>query len=314
MARWIIDRLLQMIVVLFFATVLGFLLVRLLKGNELFALLGDNYSKGAASALSAQLGLDKPLPLQYLSWLGDAVRGDFGTSAVTQQSVGTALLTALGPTVELLIGAQLVSLVLAAVVTSACVRWRWTDRLATGFALLCSSVPPFVVGILMIVLFSSALHALPAIAWASPATAGWGANLRGMVMPSVALGISVFPGYLRVLRSQVYEQLDNEEYVTLARMKGLRGGRVLARHVVPNSLSGLITLVALTTGFLISGVVIVEQVFGIPGEGSLVYNAIAKRDATMLEGAILLIAVAVVLINLAGELVQMRLDPRVRVQ
>ena len=312
MARWIIDRLIQLVVVLIFATVLGFLLVRLLKGNELFALLGDNYTKQAAAALSAQLGLDKPLPVQYLTWLGDAVRGDFGTSAVTQQAVGPALLAALGPTVELLIGAQLVSLGLTMIVTSVSVRWRWTDRLATGFALLCSSVPSFVVGLLMIAAFSTTLHALPAIAWASPATAGWGTNLKGMIMPSVALGISVFPNYMRVLRSQVNEQLDNEEYVTLARMKGLSGPRVFLRHVVPNSLSGLITLVALTTGFLISGVVIVEQVFGIPGEGSLVYNAIQKRDATMLEGAILLIAVAVVVFNLIGELAQMRLDPRIR--
>jgi peptide/nickel transport system permease protein len=312
MARWIVDRLLQMVVVLFFATLLGFLLVRLLKGDELFALLGDNYSKDAANALSAQLGLNKPLPLQYLTWLGDALRGNFGSSAVTQQAIGPTLVAALGPTVELLIGAQLVSLVLTMLFTAASVRWRWTDRIVTGFALLCSSVPSFVLGLLMIVLFSSTLHALPAIAWASPDSAGWGANLKGMIMPSIALGISVFPGYMRVLRSQVYDQLDNEEYVTLARMKGLSGGRVLARHVTPNSLSGLITLVALTTGFLISGVVIVEQVFGIPGVGSLVYNSIQKRDATMLEGAILLIAVAVVVFNLLGELAQMRLDPRVR--
>ncbi|HEX3963059.1 MAG TPA: ABC transporter permease [Trebonia sp.] len=314
MARWIIDRLLQTVVVLIFATVLGFLLVRLLKGSETFALLGDNYTRQAADALSRQLGLNKPLPLQYLSWLGDAVRGNFGTSAITQQAIGPTLLAALGPTVELLIGGQLVSLLLTFLLTTVSVRWRWTDRLVTGFALLCSSVPSFVVGLLAIIVFSSTLHALPAIAWASPSTAGWGTNLKGMIMPSIALGISVFPNYLRVLRSQVDDQLDNEEYVTLARMKGLSGRRVLGRHVVPNSLSGLITLVALTTGFLISGVVIVEQVFGIPGEGSLVYNAIAKRDATMLEGAILLIAVAVVVFNLIGELAQMWLDPRVRVQ
>jgi peptide/nickel transport system permease protein len=313
MARWVIDRLLQMIVVLFFATVLGFLLVRLLKGNELFALLGDNYTKQAAAALSAQLGLNKPLPVQYLSWLGDAVSGKFGTSAVTQQAVGPTVVAALGPTVELLTGAQLVSLTLTLVITSVNVRWRWTERVATAFALLCSSVPPFVVGLLMIVLFSTTLHALPAIAWASPTTAGWGANLKGMIMPSIALGISVYPSYMRVLRSQVYDQLDNEEYVTLARMKGLSGPRIFARHVVPNALSGLITLIALTTGFLISGVVIVEQVFGIPGMGSLVYNSIQKRDATMLEAAILLIAVAVVVFNLLGELLQMWLDPRVRV-
>ncbi|HEY7276296.1 MAG TPA: ABC transporter permease [Trebonia sp.] len=314
MARWIIDRLLQMIVVLICATVLGFLLVRLLKGNEIFALLGDNYTKQAAAQLNHELGLDKPLPLQYLDWLGGAVRGDFGTSVTTHEPIAHSLLTALGPTVELLIGAQLVALLLTTLVTAVSVRWRWTDRLATGLALLFSSVPPFVLGLLMIILFASVLHLLPAIAWSAPSAGGWGKNFKGMIMPWVALGVSVFPGYMRVLRSQVYEQVDHEEYVTLARMKGLAGRRVLGRHVLPNSLSGLITLVAMTTGFLISGVVIVEQVFGIPGEGSLVYQAITNRDANTLEGAIVMIAVAVVLLNLIGDLIQMRLDPRVRVQ
>jgi len=313
-ARWIVDRLLQMIVVLICATILGFLLVRLLKGNELFALLGDNYTKQAAAQLTQELGLDKPLPVQYLDWVGGALHGDFGTSVSTHESVAHSLAAALGPTVELLLGAQLVALLLTTLVTTVSVRWRWTDRLATGFGLLCSSVPPFVLGLLMIILFASVLHLLPAIAWSAPGAGGWGKNLKGMIMPWLALGISVFPGYMRVLRGQVYDQLDNEEYVTLARMKGLSAPRVLGRHVVPNSLGGLVTLVALTTGFLISGVVIVEQVFGIPGEGSLVYQAITNRDANTLEGAIVMIAVAVVLLNLIGDLIQMRLDPRVRAQ
>jgi peptide/nickel transport system permease protein len=312
MARWIIDRLLQMIVVLVAATLLGFLLVRLLKGNEVFALLGDNYTKQAAAQLNHELGLDKPLPLQYLDWLGGAVHGDFGTSVTTHEPVAHSLFTALGPTVELLIGAQVVALALTLVVTAVSVRWRWTDRVVTGFALLCSSIPPFVLGLLMIILFASVLHLLPAIAWSWPGAGGWGKNFKGMILPWVALGVSVFPNYMRVLRGQVYEQLDHEEYVTLARMKGLPARRVLGRHVIPNSLSGLVTLVALTTGFLISGVVIVEQVFGIPGEGSLVYQAITNRDANTLEGAIVMIAVAVVVLNLIGDLIQMRLDPRVR--
>jgi peptide/nickel transport system permease protein len=312
MARWIIDRLLQMVVVLVAATLLGFLLVRLLKGNEVFALLGDNYTKQAAAQLNHELGLDKPLPLQYLDWLGGAVHGDFGTSITTHEPVAHSLFMALGPTVELLIGAQVVALALTLIVTAVSVRWRWTDRVVTGFALLCSSIPPFVLGLLMIILFASVLHLLPAIAWSWPGAGGWGKNFKGMIMPWVALGVSVFPNYMRVLRGQVYEQLDHEEYVTLARMKGLPARRVLGRHVVPNSLSGLVTLVALTTGFLISGVVIVEQVFGIPGEGSLVYQAITNRDANTLEGAIVMIAVAVVVLNLIGDLIQMRLDPRVR--
>jgi peptide/nickel transport system permease protein len=242
------------------------------------------------------------------------VHGDFGTSVTTHEPIAHSLLTALGPTVELLIGAQLVALLLTALVTAVSVRWRWTDRIATGLALLFSSIPSFVLGLLMIILFASVLHLLPAIAWSWPSAGGWGKNFKGMIMPWVALGVSVFPGYMRVLRSQVYEQVDHEEYVTLARMKGLPGRRVFGRHVLPNSLSGLITLVAMTTGFLISGVVIVEQVFGIPGEGSLVYQAITNRDANTLEGAIVMIAVAVVLLNLIGDLIQMRVDPRVRVQ
>ena len=134
MARWIIDRLLQMVVVLICATLLGFLLVRLLKGNEIFALLGDNYTPQAAAQLNHELGLDKPLPLQYLDWLGGAVHGDFGTSVTTHEPVAHSLLAALGPTAELLVGAQLVALLLTLLVTVVSVRWRWSDRLVTGFA------------------------------------------------------------------------------------------------------------------------------------------------------------------------------------
>ncbi|HEY1667793.1 MAG TPA: ABC transporter permease, partial [Trebonia sp.] len=189
MARWIIDRLLQMVVVLICATLLGFLLVRLLKGNEIFALLGDNYTPQAAAQLNHELGLDKPLPLQYLDWLGGAVHGDFGTSVTTHEPVAHSLLAALGPTAELLVGAQLVALLLTLLVTVVSVRWRWSDRLVTGFALLCSSVPPFVLGLLMIILFASVLHLLPAIAWSWPSAGGWGKNFRGMIMPWVALGV-----------------------------------------------------------------------------------------------------------------------------
>jgi peptide/nickel transport system permease protein len=312
MARLIVDRLLQMIIVLLCSTVLGFLLVSLLKGDVLAALLGDNYSEATAAPLKHQLHLDQPLPIQYLRWLGGVLHGDFGTSLVTHQSVAHAIRAALGPTVELLIGAQIVALLLAVLVTVVAVRWRWTDRLVTAFALLCNSIPPFVVGLLLIIAFAATHKWLPALGWAPPGTAGWGANLKAMLMPWVALGVSVFPEYMRVLRGQVYEQIDNEEYVTLARMKGLSAPRILGRHVAPNSVSGLITLVAITTGFLISGVVIVEQVFGIPGIGSLIYKSIQSRDSQMLEGGIVLIAAAVVVFNLIGELLQMRLDPRVR--
>src|ERR1700759_3603977 len=128
MARWIIDRLLQMVVVLICGTLLGFLLVRVLKGNESFALLGDNYTPQAAAQHNHELGLEKPLPLQYLDWLGGAVHGDFGTSITTHVPVAHSLLMALGPTVELLVGAQLVALLLTMIVPTVSGRWRGTER------------------------------------------------------------------------------------------------------------------------------------------------------------------------------------------
>jgi peptide/nickel transport system permease protein len=310
--RLIIDRLLQMFVVLLCVTALGFGLVNLLQGDVVFALLGENYTPEAAATLSAELGLDDPIWLRYLHWLADAVQGDLGTSLVTKESVAGAIWGALPPTVELLIGAQVVGLALALVATALAVRYRWADRFVTFVGLVSNSIPSFVLALLLIIVFATTLRVLPSIGWADPARAGWGENLQAMIMPSVALGFSIFPEYMRVFRSEIQEQLEQEEYVTLARMKGLSPRRVLTRHVVLNSVGGLLTLIALTTGFLIGGVVIVEEVFSIPGMGSLVFDAISNRDSTMLEGALVLIAAGVVVANLVGELVHMQVDPRLR--
>jgi peptide/nickel transport system permease protein len=308
----IVDRLLQMIVVLICVTALGFGLVNLLQGDVLFALLGENYTPQAAAQLTAELHLDQPIWTRYLYWIGGVLQGDLGTSLVTKQSVADAIGGALPPTVELLIGAQIVALALALVTTALAVRYRWADKVVTFIALVSNSIPSFVLALLLIIVFATTFHALPSIGWADPDRAGWAQNIRAMVMPSIALGFSIFPEYMRVFRSEIQQQLEQEEYVTLARMKGVSPRRVLLRHVVFNSMGGLLTLIAMTTGFLIGGVVIVEEVFSIPGIGSLVFDAISNRDSIMLEGALVLIAAGVVVANLVGELVHMRIDPRVR--
>ncbi|GIG91972.1 ABC transporter permease [Plantactinospora endophytica] len=312
MLRVIGARLVQMLVVVLCVTALGFGLVNILQGNVVYAILGDFYTPEAAAELTAQLRLDDPLYVRYLDWLAAAVQGDFGTSVITHQRVSEAIWLALPPTVELLVGAQLVGITLALLTTLLSLRFRWADRFVTVLGLIGNSVPAFVVALMLIVVFATSLRMVSSIGWVDPATGGWGANLKAMIIPSVALGVSVFPEYMRVLRSEIYEQLEGEEYVTLARMKGLSQRRVLVLHVARNSVGGLITLIALTTGFLLSGVVIVEEVFSIPGIGRLVLGAINNRDATLLQGAIVLIAVGVVVANLVGELIQMRLDPRVR--
>jgi peptide/nickel transport system permease protein len=312
--RLIVDRLLQMIVVLVCVTALGFFLVNLLDGDVVFALLGENYSPEAAAKLTAELHLDQPIWLRYLHWVGGVLHGDLGTSLVTKQNVADAIGAALPPTVELLIGAQVVALAVALVTTALAVRFRFADRIVTFIGLVSNSIPSFVLALLLIIVFATTFHALPSIGWADPDRAGWAENIRAMVLPSVALGFSIFPEYMRVFRGEIQEQLEQEEYVTLARMKGMSPRRVLMRHVVLNSMGGLLTLIAMTTGFLIGGVVIVEEVFSIPGVGSLVFDAISNRDSVMLEGALVLIAGGVVVANLVGELVHMRVDPRVRPQ
>jgi peptide/nickel transport system permease protein len=310
--RLIVERLVQMLVVLLCVTALGYGLVNLLQGDVIFALLGDDYSPEAAARLTAELHLDDPIWLRYLYWLGDALQGDLGTSLVTHEKVSDAILTALPVTLELLVGAQLVGIVTALVTTAIAIRYRWADRFVTFVALVANSIPSFVLGLLLIIVFATTLRLLPSIGWVDPDRGGWGQNVLALVMPSVALGFSIFPEYMRVFRSEILEQLENEEYVVLARMKGLTNARVLLRHVVLNSMGGLLTLIAMTTGFLIGGVLIVEEVFSIPGIGSLVFDAISGRDSTMLEGALVLIAAGVVVANLIGELVHMRVDPRVR--
>ena len=142
---------------------------------------------------------------------------------------------------------------------------------------------------------------------------GWlGANIRAIILPSTTLAISIFPGYMRIFRREMQDQLESEEYVTLARMKDIKQSRLIMKHVARNSSLGIITLIGLSTGLLIGGAVIIEQIFAIPGIGTLIYDAIQQRDSTTVEGCIVVIAVAIVLLNLLADLAYAALDPRVR--
>lgn len=312
MLRLTVERLIQMIIVIIIVTLAAFVLVNMLNGNIVVYLLGDNATPANIARLTHQLNLDQPLLLRYLSWLGGVLHGDLGTSIVNDYPVVDALKTAIPATVTLMIGAQIWGILLALLTTAASIRWRWADRIVTGIALLLNAVPPFVVSLMLIIVFATTLHLLPSIGWVSPERSGWGSLLRALLMPSAVLGLSIFPEYMRVFRSDLRDQLEREEYVTLAWMKGLRSSRVFSRHIAPNSVGGFISLIATTTAHLLSGVVIVEQIFAIPGIGKMMLSAISQRDTTTLEGGLLTIVVFVVVANLVGELIHMRIDPRVR--
>jgi peptide/nickel transport system permease protein len=314
MTRLIVSRILQMLVVAVIVTLLSFVLVNLLPGDVLHVILGDGYNDDAAAALRAQLHLNQPVLERYLHWLGGAVHGDLGSSLITHQSVTHTLFAAAGPTVELVVGAQLIALVLAfAFALGPVLSGRQVfDRIGTGIALFASSVPSFVLALILLAVLAVHWHVVPSIGWVPPGEGGWGANLRAIVLPCFLLGLSVFPGHMRILRAELHEQLEVAEYVDLGRIKGISVWRLMTRHVLRNSAFGLITVIAFSSGLLIAGAVLIEQIFSIPGAGSLILTAIDTRDSPMVEGCVALLALVIVALNLFADLAYAVLDPRVR--
>lgn len=314
MLRLALSRLLQTIPVVIGVTLTAFVLVNVLPGNILLQVLGSSYTPQSAAILSKQLNLNQPLVVRYFEWLYHALGGDLGTSLVTHQSISTAIATAAPPTFELLVIAQIIAIVLGVVfaVLSVISPLKVVDKAATGLSLVGNSVPAFVTALVLLLVFSVHWHLVSSIGWLPPGVNGWGRNISAMILPGTVLALSIFPGYMRLFRREMYEQLENEEYVTLARMKGVNRPRLIIVHVIRNSSLGIITLIGLSTGLLIGGAIIVEQIFAVPGIGDLLINAINNRDATMLDGCVLVIAVWIVFINLLTDLTYAFLDPRVR--
>jgi peptide/nickel transport system permease protein len=312
--RVIGSRLLQMIPIIVGVTMLAFFVVNVLPGNILYVILGDNFTRHNAEILTAQLHLNQPIVTRYFEWLGGLVRGHLGTSLITRQSVGSSLLAAAPPSVELVIVAQIMAIFMgvALAVLAVSAPTPWVDRGVTALSLIGNSVPSFVTALILLVIFAVHLHLVNAFGWVDPSTGGWGANISAILLPSFVLAVSIFPGYLRIFRREMFDQLESEDYVVLARMKGISQLRLVLRHVARNSALGIITLIGLSTGLLIGGAVIIENIFNIPGIGSLLLTAINGRDAPMVEGCIVTIACSIVLLNLAADLVYAVLDPRVR--
>ena len=292
MGRFIVSRLIQMVVVVIIVTFLAFMLVNLLPGNIIQAILGTNYTKAAAVQLTKELGLSQPLLVRYGHWLGNAFAGHLGNSLVTHLSVASTIWQTAGPSVELLIGAQLFALLLASIIAIGSVMsgQAVVDRVGTSISFLATSIPAFVVGILLLELFSVQFHLVPSIGWISPSAGGWSQNLSAMVLPCFVLALVVFPGYMRVLRNELYAEL-NSEYVLLARTKGISRTRLMMRHVVRNSLFGLITVSAFSLGTLVAGAVIIEKIFAIPGIAALILNGITNRDSTVVVGCVAVVAI-----------------------
>jgi peptide/nickel transport system permease protein len=300
------------LLVLLLASMLVFLGVRAIPGDPAIALGAENRDPAVLSAIRHKYGLDKPVPVQYVNWLGLALRGDLGTDQ-RELSVSRTIVQRLPITLELAGLAILIGSVIGIVagVLAAVRRGKPADYAATTGALVGLSVPHFWLGILMIIYFAVKLNWLPAGGYV-PFSQHPLQNLEHMLMPAVVLGTGLSAVLMRQMRSSMLSALG-ADYVRTARAKGLSEWSVVGKHALRNSLITVTTVVGLQLGALISGAVITEQIFVIPGFGRLTIDAVNQRDYALLQGVVLVAAAGYVVVNLLVDVVYSLLNPRIRV-
>ena len=312
MAKFIGRRLVYLLPVLLAVTLLTFLIASLLPGDLAYTILGDQATPEKVEALRAQMGLDRPVWERYLIWLGHALTGDLGRSFRTGETVLAAVLDRLPVSLELMVLAEVLGLVIAIPLAILCAvrSGSATDRFLTGLAFGKLSLPPFMVAILLIYLFAVSLNLLPATGWI-PFAEDPVANLRSFVLPALTLAIAEWPVLMRVLRSDMIATLQ-EDYIAMAKAKGLRPSRILLVHALKPSSLTLVTVTGINIGRLIGGALIIETIFALPGIGRLLVGAIYARDFIILQGVVLFVAVGFVMVNFIVDMLYAVLDPRIR--
>jgi peptide/nickel transport system permease protein len=312
MVAFLIRRLLAAIPTMLLVTLAVFVILRLSPGGPAVAMLGQQASPEAVAQLNHQLGLDQPLYEQYLTWLGNALRGDLGRSAFGNQPVSELIAQRVTPTLELSVLALVVALVigLSAGMLAAIRHNTSVDALSSLLAILGVSTPSFWLAILAVLVFSINLKWLPALGYVSPTT-DLGANLKDMLLPSATLGVILAAVITRMTRASMLDTLY-QDYVRTARAKGLREYSVLVRHAFANALIPIVTLLGLQLGGLLSGAVIIESIFSLPGNGQLLVTSIFNRDFPVVQGVVVVIAIVFIVVNLIVDIVYAAIDPRIR--
>ena len=314
MRRYVARRIIAAGVVVFAVSCLVFLVLHLVPGDPAQVLLGPTATAQDLTRLRHELGLDRSVPVQYLTWIGHALRGDFGWSYVLRRPVLPEVAERFSHTMILAAAAMLIAFPLGILLGSlaAARRGAFLDRLSTILASVGISMPSFWVGVLLIVLFSLRLRLLPGSGMYSPTGEGGVRDLLvHLVLPAATLAFVPLAIITRMMRTTLVEVL-REDYMRTARAKGLSEGPAIVRHGLPNAFIPLVTLLGFQVGQLLAGGVYVETVFSWPGVGQLLVNAILTRDIPIVQGSILLVATTYVIINLATDLLYAVLDPRLR--
>lgn len=312
MTQLILRRILQIIPTLIILSVIIFLLQRLLPGDMALAMAGEDADPELIAQLRTQYGLDRPLPIQYLDWVGGVVQGDLGRSLRMNAPVSDLILDRFPVTLQLALMAMVFALTigLTAGVLSAVKRDTIWDYVGSVIALSGISVPNFWLGIMMILLFSVTLGWLPASGY-TPPSEGLLESLLSMLMPSIVLGTAIAGVIMRHTRSAMLGALESD-YVRTARAKGLYENRVVIRHAMRNALTPIITLTALEFGSLMSGAILTETIFNLPGFGKLIVDAVYNRDYEVVQGVVLATAVIFVVVNLLADIGYLIANPRLR--
>jgi peptide/nickel transport system permease protein len=312
MLGYIVRRLLATVPVMAVVAVVVFLLLRLTTGDPAAIIAGDNATSQDVAAIREKLGLDQPIARQFVIWIGNVVRGDFGESFFFKKPVSQLILDRVEPTVALAAATLMLTIALA-IPLGMLAAWKrdtWIDRAVMGFSVLGFSVPVFVIGYVLIYLFAVELAWLPVQGYQRLGD-GLGGFLERLVLPSITLAVVFVALIARITRASVLEVL-NADHVRTARAKGLGELPVLLRHVLRNAAVPIVTVIGIGMAVLIGGVVVTESVYGIPGLGRLTVDAVLARDYPTVQAVILVFSVVYVLINLLVDLSYTLLDPRIR--
>lgn len=314
MIRYVGSRLLQTIPVLLIVAVLIFIIARLAPGDPASVLLGPDATVAEVEAMRETLGLNRPAIVQFFDWFGGLLVGDLGTSIFLQESVTSAIASHFGPTLALAVMAQLLAVLIAVPAGIAASRkpGGLVDRLLIGSTLLGISIPSFLLGLFLALIFAVLLGWLPVAGYSDPSQ-GVLTFLRYLILPAVALAAMQAALLARMTRSTMMDILSTN-YVTTAKAKGLANGVVLYKHAFRNAVNPILTVVGQSFGVLITGAVVIETVFNIPGIGQLVVLAIQRRDLYLIQGVVLVATLLYLLINLVVDILYGVFDPRIRLQ
>jgi peptide/nickel transport system permease protein len=313
MLAYVLKRLAQGIPVLFLITAIVFAVVYFIPGDPAAVVLGHAATPDNVARVRHEMGLDKPAPVRYGIWLEHMAKGDLGDSILSKQPVWTLIGRAFPITAYLSVFALLIALLIAVPtgVLAALKRNTWIDLVCTTWAFLGVSIPSFWLAIVLVYVFGVRLEWVPLQGYIKPQK-DFIASVKTMILPAFTLGVFVSGPLMRYLRSSVLQTLS-QDFVLVARAKGLSEKRVISGYILRNSLIPFVTALGIYLGYLVGGAVIVENVFALPGMGDLVVSAIGNRDFPVIQGVVLVVATAIVLINIMVDILHSMLDPRIRV-